>query len=246
MKRTNLKIIIVGAVPLILAGCNLFNTPSEIVNTNNANTNNSNSTATDESFWMELALKQCEAAPWGNNFDTQVIADYYQTNFDITVYAVEVTPPPEGFVACAACGCPTGTIIGVQTNAAGRTELQQEDFTDAAPTNDSSLLQPSDETLNTNTNIIPETTTTANAAATAVSATTNSNNNATAGDSNLNAADAQLQQTAERVQKNWQNITPPTVLIQTRYLLFNLMILLIKFQIYPIPPSALCQPIITI
>lgn len=110
--------------------------------------NSTNGTA--ETYWLDYALTQCNTAPWGKSTEPEIVTDYFSTN--ITVFAVEVTPPTAGMIFCQACGCPTGTIVSIQTNAAGQVYLLEQGFTAAGTALESSTI--------TNTNVTPATSTT--------------------------------------------------------------------------------------
>ena len=93
-------------------------------------------TTTTETFWLNYYLTQCNDNPWESATATprttteQAVADYYQTTYDITIFAVEVTPPQPGILTCQACGCPTGTVVSVQVDATGREALLEAGFTE--------------------------------------------------------------------------------------------------------------------
>lgn len=160
---------------LTATGCTVWPTPSANTNTtgnaNNSNiSNTANTNTTAQTYWLNYSLKQCATAPWGNNLETATISSYYQDTFDITVYNVAVTPPPEGLFTCQACGCPTGTTVSLETDAAGRAILLQNDFTEA------------DANVST-TEPVPDAAVVAQAS-----------------NSNLTPADAQLRERSERVE----------------------------------------------
>lgn len=104
---------------------------------------------------MEYALTQCNSAPWGKSTEPETVTEYYSTT--ITVHAVEVTPPEAGMVFCQACGCPTGTVVSIQTDGAGQTYLLEQGFTQAGEALDGSLsinqtTTTANQTINSDTN----------------------------------------------------------------------------------------------
>lgn len=106
----------------------------------------SNSTTADaQTYWLDYALTQCNEAPWGKTTEPQVVTDFYSAT--ITVFAVEVTPPTAGMVFCSACGCPTGTVVSIQTDSAGQTYLLEQGFTTTGEALDSATFIETEPTV---------------------------------------------------------------------------------------------------
>lgn len=146
MLKTKFSLAVLGVS--LLAGCAWSISP-------NTTTNTVNSSSNPQIYWMEYALTQCNNAPWGKIIEPEVVTKYYSNI--ITVHAVEVTPPEAGVVFCQACGCPTGTVVSIQTDAAGRTYLLEQGFILADAALDSSLFineakTITNQTINSNTN----------------------------------------------------------------------------------------------
>lgn len=80
-----------------------------------------------QTYWAEYYQTQCNKSVWGDGTADQVIS-YYQTNYDITITAVEFVKATDDFVACSACGCPTGQVVRVQTNFQDRITLLELGF----------------------------------------------------------------------------------------------------------------------
>jgi hypothetical protein len=143
MSRFNLLVTgFVGTV--LLAGCII--TP----------TTTSNNATVTQTYWLDYALTQCNTAPWGKTTEPDIVSTYYAST--LTVFAVEVTPPTAGMYFCSACGCPTGTVISIQTDTAGQAILLEQGFTDAAATEEAlgnSLLAPDMNATATTTTVTP-------------------------------------------------------------------------------------------
>lgn len=179
------------AVVVALTGCQLVNAPQSTNTTNGTETNEEVPQA-EATYWMEYKLKQCETAPWGSSLESDSILAYYQENFAITIYTVEVIPPEEGFIACAACGCPTGTTVSIQTDESGREILLDEEWSDADVF---AAAQPTTGATVADANTDDSTTTMVVQTTTGDETTTTKNEGAT-----LSTEDAQLRQRAERVE----------------------------------------------
>lgn len=80
-----------------------------------------------QTYWAEYYETQCNKSVWGEDTADQVIS-YYQTNYDITITAVEFVEATDDFIACSACGCPTGQVVRVQTNFQDRIQLLELGF----------------------------------------------------------------------------------------------------------------------
>lgn len=108
--------------------------------------------------WLYYYQTQCNDYPWGDTRSTdpsapeQALADsiieYYETQYDVTILAVDVMPPADNFISCQACGCPTGTVIKVKVNEADEATLLDLDF-------ETTNLE-SDSEASTNTNTVIE------------------------------------------------------------------------------------------
>lgn len=211
-----IRVSILGSLVacLSLVGCQFApSTQSSNLNLNNdsANSNNAfieNDNATTEiTYWLDYALRQCEVAPWGKSIEPETITQYYENTLNVTVYAVEVTPPSEGLMFCQACGCPTGTTVSIQTNAAGREILLDDEFTE--PDADISVIEPVPQVTQAENDLVIDNTNTINTeVAPTVAATETTVDDASSNpdlavateDEVLSDEDAELQQRAEQVQ----------------------------------------------
>ncbi len=89
---------------------------------------NSLTNAEPLTYWVNYYPTQCNVAPWGDALEETAIIDYYSVIIGVTVHSVEVTPPADGFFSCSACGCPTGTQVSIQIDAAGKATLLEHGF----------------------------------------------------------------------------------------------------------------------
>ncbi len=126
-----LLFIIIGVV--LVTGCNYSNSSNETnttVTNTNTNTVSNVSIAVDEDdssiivdselIWLEYHSTQCNDNPW-NSYESEtlksqhdIVLAYYKTEHDIIIENMSVQSPKQGFVACQACGCPTGYVTKVK------------------------------------------------------------------------------------------------------------------------------------
>lgn len=182
------------------------------------NTSTTSTAQIQETYWSEYYQTQCNKNVWGEDTAEQVTA-YYQTNYGITIIAVEFVDAADDFIACSACGCPTGTLVKVQTNFEDRLKLLELGFVhegDAAPvvsdtTNVNSNTTVSLDTppdTNTNESVATEVTTTNTNSTVTEEPAIPVNDVTTTTDTvptELTSEDLLLQETVERVQKALTN-----------------------------------------
>ena len=86
-------------------------------------------------YWVSYHPTQCNSNPWagessGDQADTAMIS-YYEQDHGVTILDTETIPAGGDVIVCAACGCPTGSVIRVQVSEEDRLTLLDLGFIDS-------------------------------------------------------------------------------------------------------------------
>ncbi len=168
----------------------IFVTGCQTQSVSSSHTNQTN-TIVAADYWLNYFPTQCNITPWGDTLEERTIIAYYEA-LGVNVESVEVTPQSVTFVSCAACGCPSGETISIQTDTAGKAILLENGFVEEDAVN---------TVMNTNTNVTSTTESSGNTDAADTTTNEAISESETVEEITLSEADASLLARAEQLQK---------------------------------------------